>query len=285
MRKELQQKCAAHFDLSILRWLPVAGGDINQAFRLDTDRGALFLKYQQSPVAAEMLRTEARGLAELASAGALRTPFVIGWQALTDQDACLLMEYIPSIPAGPKHHSALGQGLARLHRRTRPAYGWTENNFIGSLPQSNSDHKGAADFLRYERLEPQWRAARKSGFFSEKEDQHFQDLLHSLPDRIPEERPALIHGDLWSGNYLIDDRGHPVLIDPAVSYGPREMDLAMSRLFGGFSADFYTAYQAEWPLPAGYPDREPIYQLYYLLVHVNLFGTAYTSSVRRILTS
>jgi len=260
----------------------VAGGDINEALRLDTPEGSWFVKYQPNPQGAKMLRTEANGLKALAEPGLIGVPEVT-WQGMVDEVACLVLPFIETGPKGEESLARFGRELARLHREaTTDHYGFREDNYIGSLPQSNQEHSTAVDFFIQERLQPQWERARNSGYLSEYQPA-WDHLLSSLPSLIPEEQPSLIHGDLWSGNFLIDTGGKPWLIDPAVAFAPREMDLAMSTLFGGFGPAFYRAYENEWPTQPGYAEREPLYQLYYLLVHVNLFGAGYEGGVRRIL--
>jgi len=282
----LTEYCQKEVPEAICEIHPVSGGDINQAFRLTTTGTRdYFVKYQRSSRATAMLKTEAAALQILAEARVVRIPEVITCVSLPQDDAILLLEYISPGKATPDQMRQFGRQLARLHHHTNDSYGWEEDNFIGTLPQRNRKATTATTFLQSERLIPQWKMARTKGFFSSNEERAFHRLLNALPDIIPEERPALIHGDLWSGNYLIDRAGQAVLIDPASSYGLREMDIAMSHLFGNFGNPFYEGYQEEWPLTPGYTKREEIYQLYYLLVHVNLFGHGYTPSVQRILAS
>ena len=163
--------------------------------------------------------------------------------------------------------------LAKLHRTTGPRFGWHRDNWIGGTPQTNTWHDGWAGFFRECRIEPQLALARKNGYpltFS-------SDLL-----RGHEPRPSLLHGDLWSGNAGFIDEG-PVIFDPAVYYGDREADLAMTELFGGFPLEFYAAYEKAYPLDAGYEQRKHLYNLYHLLNHLNLFGSGYLAQVERTL--
>jgi len=282
MANSLAHKVAKQLNLELSGSSRVAGGDINEALRLDTPEGSWFVKYQTSAQGIEMLRTEATGLHALAQPKVIGVPNVT-WQGTVEGIACLVL---PFLETGPKTSDSLarfGRELATLHRKaSADHYGFPEDNFIGSLPQSNGQHATAVDFLIHERLQPQWERARNSGFFSDA-PAAWHNFLTELPNLIPEEQPSLIHGDLWGGNYLIDTAGKPWLIDPAAAYAPREMDLAMSSLFGGFGPAFYRAYENEWPTEPGFPEREPLYQLYYLLVHVNLFGAGYVGSVQRIL--
>lgn len=283
LQNYLAAHCQKELNKTVYRIKPVSGGDINQAFLLQTSGGEFFVKYQKSTQALAMLQTEANALRVLAQARVIRIPEVVAVASLEREDAMLLMEYISPGRATPEQMRLFGRQLARLHQQTQPEYGWSEDNFIGTLPQKNRSQTTAAAFLLSERLLPQWEMAQKCGYFSNTEERSFHNLLQRLPAIIPEEKPALLHGDLWSGNYLIDENGQAVLIDPASSYGMREMDIAMSRLFGHFGQTFYQGYEEEWPLSQNYAARESIYQLYYLLVHVNLFGQSYTASVRRVL--
>lgn len=261
---------------------PLSGGDINAAYWVRTEQGEYFCKTNDdSDLAYAMFAAEARGLERLSEA--MRCPRVIA-VGQPPAPAFLLLEYIApgQVPAA-RFAPMLGRALARLHQLTAPAYGLDHDNFIGRLPQSNHRHACWADFYREERLQPQLRAARDAGRLEAADIRRAEQLYARLPALYPTEAPALLHGDLWSGNYLIAADGEPVLIDPAVYYGHREMDLAMMQLFGGFPAAVFTAYHEAYPLAAGWRDRLPLGQLYYLLVHVNLFAGAYVESVRRTL--
>ena len=154
---------------------------------------------------------------------------------------------------------------------------------MGSLPQANTFHSDWSSFFIEERLEPQLVAARDSGYFSSHDDERFQRLFKSFPSICPAEKPSLVHGDLWSGNYIVSDEGRACLIDPAVYYGHREVDIAMTTLFGGFDPEFYSSYDEAFPMEKGWEDRLEIYNLYPLLVHLNLFGAGYLGSIERII--
>ncbi|MBI5915881.1 MAG: fructosamine kinase family protein [Bacteroidetes bacterium] len=279
---EILLRCRDILGTDIRSVQPVSGGDINQAFRLEAPTGSFFLKTNTGPQAGRMFGTEAAGLGLLASAGALRTPAVLGFGE-TPQGAFLLLEFIETGFRPPVFWEKFGTGLAHLHRSSAEKFGLGHDNFIGSLPQSNSQHDTWASFYIHERLLPQLDLAKQSNRLQSADFQDFEILFKKLPDLCPAEPPALTHGDLWSGNFLCSTAGQPVLIDPAVSYAHREMDLAMSRLFGGFERPFYRSYEAAWPLAPGFEQRLPVYQLYYLLVHVNLFGGGYVGSVRSAL--
>jgi|SRR5690606_14951415 fructosamine-3-kinase len=262
---------------------PVYGGDINQAARFSVNGTRYFVKWsQQSPPA--MFPAEADGLRRLGETGEIRVPAVI---ALGEADgACpayLVLEWIET--DGARSHDAtmedFGARLAAMHRHTASQHGLEIDNFIGRLPQRNTPDPSWSAFYRDQRIRPQMEMARQRGLLPKRREDLLTRLMDRLPDLLDDAaiQPALLHGDLWGGNYLIDDQGEAVLIDPAVYYGHREMDLAMTALFGGFSRRFYEAYAAAYPLDPGYDERQPLYQLYYILAHLNLFGESYGGRV------
>lgn len=284
MEQHLIEHLRVTLGLNILGYQPVGGGDINHAARLQgADGQVLFLKYNPHPQAASMLRTEAQGLQLLQEAQCIKIPDVLDQGQTEGGIAYLLLEYIERGTSNAQFWTIFGHALAQLHHQSKAQFGLDEANFIGSLPQSNHWHSTWASFYATERLLPQMHLARDQGRLDQRAAQQLDQLCQRLPELCPQEPPALIHGDLWSGNFLVDTQQHPVLIDPSVAFAHREMDLAMSRLFGGFDARFYQAYQEAWPLEPGFEDRLELYQLYYLLVHVNLFGGGYVSSVEEIL--
>jgi fructosamine-3-kinase len=264
----------------------VSGGDINDAFELGlADRRSVFLKTNdQAP--RTMFAAEVRGLEFLRQAQALRVPEVLAVSATDEDPPFLLLEFIRSAKEQPGFDEKLGRGLAALHRCGAPSFGFSESNFIGRLVQENRPHSSWADFYCQERLEPQLRAAARAGHATPALRRRFEQLFVKLPDLVGEpEGPARLHGDLWSGNLHVDEQGAPTLIDPAVYGGHREMDLAMMRLFGGFSPRVFAAYAEVFPLSSGHEGRVRLCQLYPLLVHVNLFGTGYLGSVEQALSA
>ncbi len=257
----------------------VSGGSINQAFRVEGAAGTFFVKHDpQAP--AGIFAAEARGLAALAGAGSgLVVPRV-----LAPADDWLALEWLEPAPRGADHDERLGRGLAALHRSTG-GWGWDEDNFIGRLPQANGAAHDWPTFWWERRLGPQLELARRLG--RAPGDPHgWERLRDALPRLLAPARddgPSLLHGDLWSGNAMSTARG-PALVDPAVFRGHREADLAMTELFGGFGTRFYAAYEEAWPLHPGYrEERRGVYQLYYLLVHVNLFGGGYVGQTAEVL--
>lgn len=258
----------------------VSGGDINQAFRLEANRGQYFLKSNQSPIALQMFETEANGLQALGQH--LRTPQIIKVGQF-ENTSFLILEWIESGHKSKSFWEEFGIALAQMHRIEQAHFGWQEDNFIGTLPQKNKQQQDWTTFYIQERLQPQVKMAFDKGLFHQSDTAAFEQLYAKLDSICPKESPALIHGDLWSGNFMCDKNSNPVLIDPSVAYAHREMDLAMTRLFGGFATEFYQAYQVTYPLEKGFEERIEIYQLYYLLVHVNLFGGSYVQSVQSTL--
>lgn len=262
----------------------IAGGDINRAALLHcADGRRLFLKYNRHAQAADMLHKERLGLSLLGASQVIRTPKVIAQDAAPEGWAYLLMEYVPPGHRNRQFWADFGAALAALHGSTSALFGFAHDNYIGSLPQSNTRHENWPDFYTQERLRPQMELARKQGRLQSTDAQQLERLCAKLSTLCPDEPPALIHGDLWSGNFLCDFESKPVLIDPAACYAHREMDLAMTYLFGGFDPAFYAAYQEHLPLEPGFEGRLEVYQLYYLLVHVNLFGGGYVEQVKGIL--
>jgi fructosamine-3-kinase len=280
--EKIKKSCEKTLGCPIERVTAVSGGDINQARLLHTAQGAFFLKYNTSDQAPDMLEVERKGLELIAASACIRVPTVIGTGA-TAAGAYLLLEYISPGRADSNFWKSFGRELAQMHRTGQEHFGLDHDNYIGKLPQYNTPRINAVTFLIEDRLEPQCRMAADRQLLSSADLQDAKKLFNRLPQLIPAEPPSLIHGDLWSGNFMVDENARPVLIDPAVSYGLREMDLAMSLLFGGFDALFYQSYQEAYPLQHNWEERVDIYQLYYLLVHLNMFGRSYLGAVQQIL--
>jgi fructosamine-3-kinase len=263
---------------------PIAGGDINRAYELTLGDGRRLFAKANDRAARGMFAAEARGLAWLAEAGALRTPRVVAVSAPEEPQQFLALELLATGAPSPDFDERLGHGLAALHRYGAAGFGLDHDNFIGWLPQDNAVAPTWAEFYRARRLEPQLRLAADAGRATSRMRQGFARLFAALDDQVgPPEPPARLHGDLWGGNLLCDDSGAPCLIDPAVYAGHREVDLAMMRLFGGFGPRVFAAYDDAWPLADGHGERVALYQLYPLMVHVNLFGGGYVGSVEAAL--
>ncbi|MFD2572261.1 fructosamine kinase family protein [Spirosoma soli] len=264
----------------------LSGGDINTSAQVFSSEGVFFVKWNQvslhSSEHQSMFEAEARGLDLLRQTDALHIPQVIGYGHQLDK-SYLILEYIDSGNPDKKYWETLGQSLAVLHSHTQPKFGLSFANYIGSLPQSNTPTVSGYEFFFEQRLLPQAGMALYKELLSKEAYDALFRLRDRLPDLIPNERPALIHGDLWSGNVMVTEEGLPALIDPAIYYGFREAELAFTKLFGGFDQRFYDAYDEAFPLYEGFDERVGIYNLYPLLVHVNLFGSGYVSGVERIL--
>ena len=260
----------------------ISGGDINEARLLQTAKGFFFTKINSSSFAYEMFETEIQGLETLRKSNTIKIPNILGI-GKADQTAFLILEYIEPHATSPKFWKNFGSQLADLHQTTQVSFGLNHNNFIGTLPQSNNAHSSWDEFYINERLMPQLNLAIKKNLLSHSTLQDFELLFKKLNQICPNEPPALIHGDLWNGNFICGKNEIPVLIDPSISFGHCEMDLAMTKLFGGFDQTFYEAYQNCYPLKPNFEDRMEVYQLYYLLVHLNLFGKGYLPSVINVL--
>lgn len=252
----------------------VSSGSVNTCTRFDTSSGAIFVKHGAAD-SLTMFEAEADGLDELARANTVRTPKVLA-VSTREQFSFLVLEWIDLCDDGWRSEAKLGQRLAVQHRVTQPEFGWHRDNTIGSTPQSNPPTECWLDFFRDQRLLPQLELAAHRGARAELIERGHQ-LCERLGDFFGNYQPApsLLHGDLWGGNWGADANHEPVLFDPAVYYGDREADLAMTRLFGGFGIAFYEAYEAAWPLDAGAKARVPLYNLYHVLNHFNLFGGGY----------
>lgn len=281
----LAEAIAARLASPIRRVSSVGGGCIAHATRLDTDDGSFFLKYGGGEVA-RTFPAEAAGLRALRAAESpLFVPVVVGAEEETGaHPGFLLMEWIEPGAQRDGFWEAFGSGLAAMHRHTAEHFGFAQDNFIGRLPQRNTWADTWTGFFRDHRLEPQVQMARERGRWSAAWNRALETLYLRLGDLLPEQPPSsILHGDLWSGNYLVTATGPAALIDPAAYYGHREADLAMTELFGGFPARFYRAYREAWPLAPGYDTRREIYNLYHLINHLNHFGSSYAGSVASIL--
>jgi protein-ribulosamine 3-kinase len=258
----------------------VAGGSINLCYRWPTASGPTFVK-MAGAAAAAMLEAEAAGLVELARARAVRVPQVLACGVGGDS-AFLALEWLEAGRATEASAERLGTQLAAQHALRAPQHGWWRDNTIGSTPQANSRTTSWPEFFRERRLRPQLALAVSRGFGALLEAPG-ERLLEGVAALLATHRPqpALLHGDLWGGNWLTTPAGDPAIFDPAVYYGDRETDIAMTELFGGFAPRFYQAYAAVSPLPPGAELRRELYNLYHVLNHANLFGGGYAASARR----
>lgn len=268
-----------HLRQKLLSVKPVSGGDINQTYGLQTTNSKYLIKINSKSRLPDMFLQEARGLFAIAATQTIAVPQVV-LQSDVEDENFLLLEWIDTMRPTPNAFKALGRQLAEMHRRTDKLFGFTADNYMGSMPQSNRPQETWSKFFIEERLQPLVKLTVDKGYLNVRDTQNFESLYKRLPDLFSEEPPALIHGDLWSGNYLISVNEKPYLIDPAISYAHRECDIALTTLFGGFGNEFYTAYHETFPLTRGWQQRMDLWNLYPLLVHLNLFGLGYLGQVR-----
>jgi len=263
---------------------PLSGGDINDAYEVRLADGREVFVKSNVRAPNDMFVAEAHGLAWLAEAKSLRVPGVLAASGANELTPFLALELIRPAHRASDFDDRLGQGLAALHRHGAPAFGLDHDNYIGRLPQKNTFAVTWPEFYRVRRLGAQLKAAVDAGLATVRMRRDFERLFAQLDALCgPHEPPARLHGDLWGGNMIADDRGEPCLIDPAVYGGHREIDLAMMKLFGGFGPRVFAAYKEAFPLADGYRERVALYQLYPLMVHVNLFGSGYVGQVEAAL--
>lgn len=272
-------------DISIEGRTPVGGGDINDAYALQLSDGKTVFMKSNTAVNKDFFEAEAGGLNAIALTGVIKTPELFFYGVDEDEGVSfLVMEYISGGQKKATFWTEFGRNLAAMHMADTKGlvnsgrYGFTHDNFIGATEQINIPKDSWIEFFRSFRLEPQFIRAER--YFDCDDIVKIQRLLDKLPGLLAEpERPSLLHGDLWAGNYIVGNDGDAWLIDPAVYVGHAEADLAMTELFGGFPPEFYKAYSEVNPISADYKDRKALYNLYHLLNHLNLFGTTYLGAV------
>ena len=277
----LRETLENRFGAQLTDAVPISGGDINAAYRLTlTDGTRIFMKANRTASPA-FFQAEADGLAAIRDTGAIGVPEVIAAGSDERYGSFLLLEWIEAAPQKRDFWETFGHSLARMHLADADRFGWKRDNYIGSTPQINALRESWIAFFRDCRLAPQFKQAQH--WFDADMRRRVIRLMDHLSDWLVEPpRPSLLHGDLWSGNFITGIDGQAWLIDPAVYVGHAEADLAMTELFGGFHPRFYAAYQEVNPLQAGYDERRDLYNLYHLLNHLNLFGAGYLSSAERI---
>lgn len=262
--------------------IPLGGGDTSAVYRVDGKEKTVLVKTNAAIQLKGLLAAEHRGLVALKTAATIAIPTVY-FHRDTPQGELLVMEYIPNGPSSAAALRLLGQQLANMHQQYGAEHGWRHDNFIGQLKQWNTPNERWPLFYAHQRLLPQLKLAVDKGLLHPRHLLHEDKLGKRCEELLGFPNPSPLHGDLWNGNYLISQSGQAYLIDPSFYYGHAEVDLAMARLFGGFGDQFYAAYHEIKPSTAGANERCEIYQLYYLLVHLNMFGVAYLAQVQRIL--
>ncbi len=258
------------------------GGCINKAVTVETGEGRFFIKYN-TDVAGDMFEKEFRGLLLLKESGLIRVPEPLKFGNIGNTHY-LTLEAITGGYAGKTFWTDFGSGLAKMHRDcSSDQFGLDYDNYIGRLPQQNRKSNRWLDFFTRCRLDYQVRLAVKNRHIDSSLADKFRVFYTKLPSLLPEGKPSLLHGDLWSGNFMTGNDGRVVLIDPAVYYGNREAEISFTLMFGGFEEDFYNAYRDTWPLDSGFDERVDIYNLYPTLVHLNLFGSMYLGGITRVI--
>jgi fructosamine-3-kinase len=261
---------------------PVGGGSVNQAYALTSGNQSYFVKINQAARIA-MFEAEALGLKQIASTKTIRVPEPICWGTV-DGSAYIVLEWLDLGYGTHRSWEEMGQNLAAMHRvRSDRGFGWDQQNTIGFMPQVNPWTSHWAEFFAQQRIGYQFQLTqRRGGNFPNKER-----LLAAIPELLAghNPQPSLVHGDLWSGNAAVTKLEEPVIIDPATYFGDREVDLAMTELFGGFPNEFYRAYDKAFPLESGYERRRTLYNLYHILNHFNQFGGSYEGQANRMIAS
>ena len=270
-------------EVNIISYRPISGGCINNGtkvqFQMGREEQTIFLKWNKD-VDADFFAAETLGLKLLGDQNVLTLPRVFAQGNYMGIDY-LALQYINSQPPHKDFWNDFGQKLAKLHQTTATQYGLEHDNYIGRLPQKNTQMSDWTDFFIENRLEVQLGLALYNKLITKEFARKFRFLYSQLPGLLVDEPPSLLHGDLWSGNFITDEKGSAAIIDPAVYYGNREIEIAFTQLFGGFDSQFYRSYHEAYPLQTGFQERVDIYNLYPLLVHVNLFGQSYLSGVER----
>ncbi len=283
--RQIEQALAAHFSqtVSVIQQQQVFGGDINQTYRLQTNIGPFFLKLNDGELN-DIFEKEFNGLRLLHETKTIKIPEPILHGKIGNK-IFLVTEFIEKGSASKTFWQTFAQQLANLHKHSNELFGLAENNYIGSLHQSNTYCETWSGFYASQRILPLMQLAFSQNKCSKNDLAKAEKLCSRFAEVFPVEPPALIHGDLWSGNFMAGNKGEPVIFDPAVYYGNREMDIAMSLLFSGFSSNFYNYYHEVFPLQPGWKERINLCQLYPLLVHLILFGGHYYNSVIDIINS
>ena len=278
MNQRIKNKLEDVLKISVSSFSSLSGGCISNAYKLRTTDSRNYLLKINENHKGDMFLKEANGLIELKKAKAIKVPDVI----LAEKDF-ILMEFINSSSRSKSFFKDFGIKFSQMHKYSSPGFGFYEDNYIGANPQENipakDEEKDWIEFYFNKRILYQYKLAEKNGYSTNELRKGIFKLENKIEEILSgsEEPPSLLHGDLWSGNYMVDENGDACLIDPAVYYGHREADLGMTKLFGGFSSEFYNAYNENFPLPDGAGYRENLYKLYHVLNHLNLFGRGYYS--------
>ena len=270
--------------IHMLHFQPVGGGSINEAFRISVNHNNAFyfLKVNKATRFPALFEKEQKALRYLQQQAVIKVPEAIACDIAGDYQL-LLLEWIPGGERTDAFWKTFGEQLAALHHCSAGAFGWIEDNYMGSIAQPNPAYDNWVPFFVEQRLQPLAERCQQGGYLTPAHMARFEKFYTQLPNLFNNEPPALLHGDLWSGNYMCNAASQPVLIDPAVYYGHRSMDMGMTTLFGGFRPSFYEAYHYHYPLPANYEEQWRVCNLYPLLIHVVLFGSGYVAAINETL--
>ena len=279
----IQQKLSEHFpNVHSFQFYPVGGGSINDCYRISFGDKNVFCKINSSSRFPRLFQKEKAGLELIAKGGIIKTPKVIDCFEQNDAQV-LLLEWIESGERTSAFWKTFGEQLAAVHQASADYFGLKEDNYMGSVTQSNYQRESWTEFLVKERIRPIVKLCFDGKLLSKAHLLQFEKLEQKLSSLFEEQKPSLLHGDLWSGNFMCSQAGEAVLIDPAVYYGHRSMDLAMTTLFGGFQQSFYEAYNHHFPLPKNYEEQWSVCNLYPLLIHLHQFGSSYLPQIERTL--
>lgn len=276
----LQSFLSQTLNTTINELQPVGGGCINQTYKIQTGKGTFFCKTNSASKFPQLFEQERNGLGLLRKQNIIRVPSIIHYSESNDQQI-LVLEWIEEARRTNQFWKTFGEQLAALHQITNDQFGLQENNYMGSVTQLNSPHTNWIDFFIAQRLQPSAKLCQN--YLTLKLYYHFEILYKRLPEIFDEGKPSLLHGDLWSGNFMCDETRAPVLIDPAIYFGHRSVDLGMTTLFGGFHSFFYESYHYHFPFPPNYKEQWKVCNLYPLLIHLYLFGRSYLSQIEQTL--
>ena len=283
LQAAIQQKLATNFsNVGKINFSSVGGGSINDTYRISFGDETVFCKINSATKFPQLFTKEKRGLEVIAKQSVIKVPSVINYVEYEEKQVFIL-EWINEGERSESFWKTFGQQLAGLHQQSSNYFGLDEDNYMGSVPQCNRKHNDWIIFFRNERLQPMMKRCFDKNLLTKNHLQAFDALQQKLPDIFETEKPSLLHGDLWSGNFMCNQASEPILIDPAVYYGHRSIDLATTTLFGGFRQPFYESYHYHFPLPSNYEEQWSVCNLYPLLIHLYLFGSSYLSQIERTL--
>jgi len=281
-QKHIENKLNTHFSTALkFKWQLISGGSINNTYKISANKQVFFVKTNKKTIFKNGFKEEVLGLTFLENKKVIVPKISV--EGTFKETVFLVLQWIDSGKQNQKFWENLANQLATLHQQTNTNFGLDYNNYMGQLLQKNTKATNFSNFFIENRLVPQVKLAFNSKLLTSTDISKFENLYTQLPTIFPKEKPSAVHGDLWSGNFMCTTNSQAVFIDPAVYFGHREVDIAMSLLFGGFSNKFYTVYQEIYPLKKEFNTRKDIYNLYPLLVHLNLFGSSYLGSIKAII--